>query len=133
MIDEHAAYAALPAQDMDRARAFWEGTVGVKVRRVMPGGILYDTAGGSGFFIFSSHGSASGSHTQVSFWVTDIEKEVALLQERGVEFEEYDLPALKTVDGIAEMGDGAGLAAWFKDSEGNLVGMFQYLGDASGS
>lgn len=129
MIDEHPAFAALPAQDMERARAFWEGTVGAKVRRVMPGGVLYDTAEGSGFFIFPSQGTASGTHTQVSFWVTDLEKEVAVLQERGVVFEEYDYPTLKTIDGIAEMGGGAGLAAWFKDSEGNLVGMFQYLLD----
>jgi hypothetical protein len=73
--------------------------------------------------LFQSGGASSGSHTQASFQVSNIEAEVAALQSRGVEFIEYDFPTLKTEKGIAKTPDGR--AAWFRDTEGNLLGVFQ--------
>jgi hypothetical protein len=73
--------------------------------------------------IFPSQGGSSGSHTQIGWVVEDVAAEVADLKSRGVVFEEYDYPSLKTVDGIAEVP--VGRAAWFKDSEGNVHGVLQ--------
>ena len=90
---------------------------------------------GSGYFsLFQSSGSPSGSHTQMGWEVSDIEATVKELRRRGVVFEEYDLPGLKTSNGIAEVtgnypsSGGVGeRAAWFRDSEGNLLGIGQAI------
>jgi hypothetical protein len=79
--------------------------------------------GGSRFRLFPSGGSASGSHTQLALVVSDISAQLLALRARGVTFEEYDYPNLKTVDGVADLGYAR--AAWFKDSEGNLLGIAQ--------
>lgn len=94
------------------------------------GGLRYVCVGGE-FAIFLSAGTQSGTHTQMGWEVEDIEATVRELRARGVEFEEYDLPGLKTVDGIAEItgnypSKGVGeRGAWFRDSEGNLLGLGQ--------
>ena len=72
-----------------------------------------------------SSGAASGQHTQMGFAVDDVESVVEALKERGVVFEEYDTPSLKTVNGIADTGPMR--AAWIKDSEGNVLGLVQFL------
>jgi hypothetical protein len=87
----------------------------------------------SSFGLFQSAGRAAGTHTQMGWEVADIEPVVETLRSRGVVFEEYDLPGLKTVNGIAEIEGNypskgrAERAAWFKDSEGNLIGIGQPL------
>jgi len=82
--------------------------------------------------LFQTLGRPSGEHTQMAFEVDDIDAVVAGLRERGVELEEVDLPGLRTVDGIAEVegnypssGGKGERAAWFRDSEGNLLGVGQ--------
>ncbi len=80
---------------------------------------------GTGFLLFLSQGKASGTHTQMGWMVDNIEAEVAELQRRGVVFEEYDTPGLKTINGVATIGTEK--AAWFKDSEGNLLAVSQLL------
>jgi hypothetical protein len=84
--------------------------------------------------LFVSTGASSGNHTQMGWEVTDLRVTVEALRARGVIFEEYDLPGLKTVDGVAEVAGnypskgGVGeMAAWFRDSEGNLLGIGQPL------
>jgi catechol 2,3-dioxygenase-like lactoylglutathione lyase family enzyme len=121
----------LPATDLRRARAFYAQKLGLEPAEERPGGLLYRCAHGA-FALFESPGAASGSHTQMGFEVDDIEATVAELRRRGVVFEEYDLPGLTTVDGIAEVAGnypskgGVGeRAAWFRDSEGNLLGIGQ--------
>ncbi len=119
----------LPAQDLNRARSFYEEKLGLEPIEERPGGLLYRC--GTGLFaLFASNGSASGSHTQIGFEVTDVKAAVRILRARGIVFEEYDLPGLKTVDGVAEIignypskGGKGELAAWFKDSEGNMLGI----------
>jgi hypothetical protein len=64
------------------------------------------------------------AHTQVRFWSTDVENDVAELAARGIVFEDYDLPALKTVDHVATTA-GIGKSAWFKDPDGNTLALFQ--------
>jgi catechol 2,3-dioxygenase-like lactoylglutathione lyase family enzyme len=118
----------LPAQDLERAKAFYAEKLGLEPDEERQGGLRYVCAGGE-FALFESAGAASGGHTQMGWEVEDIEATVSELRARGVEFEEYDLPGLTTVDGIAEIegnypSKGSGeRAAWFRDSEGNMLGI----------
>ena len=123
--------ARLPAQDLDRARAFYSEKLGLDPIEERPGGLRYRC--GTGYFsIFESAGVASGTHTHMGWEVDNIDAVVAELRHRGVVFEDVDLPGLQTVDGIAEVSGnypsagGVGeRAAWFRDSEGNLLGIGQ--------
>jgi catechol 2,3-dioxygenase-like lactoylglutathione lyase family enzyme len=125
--------ARLPAQDLNRARTFYAEKLDLEPIEERTGGLLYRC--GSGLFaVFASGGSPSGSHTQISFEVADLRATVRILRARGIVFEEYDVPGLKTVDGVAEIvgnypskGGRGELAAWFKDSEGNMLGVGQPL------
>ncbi len=128
---EHSDVATrLPAQDLKRARTFYAKKLGLEPAEERPGGLLYRCGRGS-FALFQSAGAATGTHTQMGWEVADIEATVAALRSRGVVFEEYDLPGLTTVNGIAQIAGnypskGRGeKGAWFKDSEGNLLGIGQ--------
>lgn len=115
--------ATLPAQDIQRARKFYEQKLGLTPEAVTPdGGAIYRT-GTTGFTVFPSQGTASGDHTQIALIVADVTSTVAELKKSGVKFEEYDLPGFKSEGGIVGMGDEKG--AWFKDTEGNLLGLIQ--------
>ena len=120
----------LPAQNLQRARAFYVEKLGLEPTEERPGGLRYQLASGE-FALFESAGQPSGEHTQIAFYVDDIGAVVADLRARGVVFESYELPGLTTVDGIAEIAGnypskGSGeRAAWFRDSEGNLLGIGQ--------
>ncbi len=96
------AKAALPVEDLARARAFYEEKLGLTPSREVEGALFYE-------------GSV----------VKDIAATVAELRSRGVRFEEYDFPGLKTVDGIADLGYEK--SAWFRDSEGNLLALGQLV------
>jgi catechol 2,3-dioxygenase-like lactoylglutathione lyase family enzyme len=130
----------LPAQDLARARRFYAEKLGLEPVETRPGGLRYECVDGSGFALFESTGRPSGEHTQMAWKVDDIEAVVAELRSRGVVFEDVDLPGLRTVDGIAEVAGnypsagGAGeRAAWFRDSEGNLLGLGQTVRPATGT
>ena len=111
--------ATLPAQDMARARKFYEQKLGLTPDQVQPDGGVFFKTGETGFLVFPSMGKPSGDHTQLAIDVEDVTATVNELKKSGVKFEDYDFPGLKTQDGIAEIGGGKG--AWFKDSEGNLI------------
>ena len=121
----------LPAQDLERARAFYAERLGLEPLERRPGGLLY-RCDGTDFVLFQSAGMPSGDHTQMAFEVADIEAAVNELRGRGVVFEEYDLPGLRTIDAIAEVegnypskGGRGERGAWFRDSEGNLLAIGQ--------
>jgi catechol 2,3-dioxygenase-like lactoylglutathione lyase family enzyme len=122
----------LPAQDLERAGAFYAEKLGLEPVEERPGGLHYRCRSGH-FALFASGGVASGSHTQMALEVDDIEAVVAELERRGVEFEEYDFPGLTTVDGIADIEGNypskgsRERGAWFRDSEGNLLGIGQSI------
>jgi catechol 2,3-dioxygenase-like lactoylglutathione lyase family enzyme len=119
----------LPAQDLDRARRFYAEKLGLEPVDERPGGLLY-RCGGTDFALFRSAGASPGTFTQMGWEVDDIETVVSQLQQRGVVFEEVDLPGFRTKNGIADI-DGnypsknarGERAAWFRDSEGNLLGI----------
>jgi catechol 2,3-dioxygenase-like lactoylglutathione lyase family enzyme len=133
LLEAATVAARLPAQDLDRARRFYAEKLGLQPIESRPGGLRYHCGAGS-FSLFESTGRPSGEHTQMAWQVDDIEAVVAELRNRGVVFEEIDVPGLRTVDSIAEVaGNYASLggrgerAAWFRDSEGNLLGVGQAL------
>jgi catechol 2,3-dioxygenase-like lactoylglutathione lyase family enzyme len=132
MLEQSSVATRLPAQDLGRARAFYADKLGLEPFEKRPGGLLYRC--GTGFFaLFESAGTASGTHTQMGWEVTHIFATVAALRSRGVVFEEYDLPGLKTRDGVARIqgnypSKGTGeYGAWFRDTEGNLLGIGQSI------
>ena len=125
MLADRAMHAALPATDLERARRFYAEKLGLIPERDMFGALFYRCGENTQFVLFPSQGTANGTHTQAGWIVDDIEAEVAELKARGVIFEEYDMPPLKTVQNIAITESARG--AWFKDSEGNLIGLIQLV------
>jgi catechol 2,3-dioxygenase-like lactoylglutathione lyase family enzyme len=94
----------LPAHDLDRARRFYADKLGLRPADERPGGLLYRCGTGE-FAVFESAGSSPGTFTQMAWEVNDIEATVAELSQRGVVFEDVDVPGLRTVGGIAEIPD----------------------------
>jgi catechol 2,3-dioxygenase-like lactoylglutathione lyase family enzyme len=123
MLSDARVGAAVPCQDIDRAKSWYKENLGLSPSEENPGGAYFKLAGGTEFFLFPSSGKSDGSFTQVGFEVPDLEAEVAELKKSGVTLEEYDFPGLKTVDGIADIEGEKG--CWFKDSEGNLLAVFE--------
>lgn len=120
MLSDKRVACALPVQDMERAKAFYKEKLELSPTQERPDGIFYECGGRTGFFLYESMGASKGDFTQMGFEVDDVEATVAELRERGVEFEQYDFPGLKTDEnGIAAIEGERG--AWFKDSEGNLL------------
>jgi catechol 2,3-dioxygenase-like lactoylglutathione lyase family enzyme len=115
--------ATIPAKDLDGTRRFYEDILGAQIVTEDPGGILY-RSGDSSFSLYPTEFAGTAQHTLGAFMVNDVEAAVADLRAKGVTFEEYDLPGLKTVNGIAELGGERG--AWFKDPEGNILSVVEY-------
>ena len=126
MLQQSPIVPYIPASDIPRARKFYEEKVGLVPREEVAGGVVYECAGGSWIFLYQSVGAGTSTASQAFWQVKDVEAEVAELKKRGVVFEEYDLPGMKTVNGVATM-DGA-KGAWFKDSEGNIFAIIQTTG-----
>jgi catechol 2,3-dioxygenase-like lactoylglutathione lyase family enzyme len=124
--------ARLPAQDLDRARTFYRDILGLEAAEERAGGLLY-RCGDTEFALFASAGKASGTFTQMAFYVDDIEATVTALRSRGLQLEEIDAPGLRTRDGIADIegnypSKGRGeRAAWFRDSEDNMLGIAEVV------
>lgn len=121
MLNNLKVQAVLPVTDLGRARDFYEGVLGLSPDAVLPAGTFYACGEKSSLAITRNGGTPNGEHTQLAFIAEDVEAEVADLRARGVIFEEYDDGPMRTVDGIARRGPITG--AWFKDSEGNLLGV----------
>ncbi|HJR59914.1 MAG TPA: VOC family protein [Vicinamibacterales bacterium] len=113
----------IPAADITRAREFYEKKVGLVAKQVIADGVVYECAGGSWIFLYRSDGAGTSKASQAFWQVKDVEAEVDELRARGVRFEEYDRPGLKTVNGI--FSGGGSKAAWFRDSEGNIMALIE--------
>lgn len=130
MLGLQAVATRLPAKDLARARAWYAEKLGLEPAEERPGGLLYKV-GGCAFALFESGGQSDGSFTQIAFDVADLRAAVAVLRARGVVFEEYDEGPFATQDGIVTVDDnypskGKGeYGAWFRDCEGNMLGMGQ--------
>ena len=119
MLGNHRVFATIPAIDMARAKGWYEDKLGLKPASEFPAGALYTLGGGTAFLLYPTQQAGKAPNTLMGFESTDVEGDVAAMRKRGVVFEQYDTPDLKTVDFIASFGDLKG--AWFRDSEGNIL------------
>ena len=122
MLTNCDTYTTIPVSDLERAKQFYGTTLGIAAVMVTEGGVMY-RSGGTRFFVYPSAYKASG-HTQMSWVVGDIKAEVAALKSKGIELVEFDVPGVKTVDGISQSGP-AVWTAYFRDPDGNLLGLTQ--------
>lgn len=123
MLQSSPLYAYIPAKDVARARQFYEQKLGFKPGRELAGGVTYEFAGGTACFLYPTPNAGTSKASQAFWQVSDIEREVAELKSRGVEFENYDVPGDKSPSGVVTAGGAK--AAWFKDSEGNIMAIIQ--------
>ena len=123
MLQKSPIHAYIPAKDMKRARQFYEQKLGFTPKQEFAGGVVYEFADHTSCFMYPTPNAGTSSASQAFWQVDDVEREVAELKERGVTFEEYDMPGMKTEGGIAKAGGAK--AAWFKDSEGNIMAVIQ--------
>jgi len=123
MLKNAQIVAYIPVADLARARKFYEQKVGLQPKEEYAGGVIYECGKGSWFFMYRSPGAGT-SKASTAFWaVDDVAAEVAELKARGVVFEEYDTPQIKTLSSIAT--GGGAKTAWFKDTEGNILAVSQ--------
>jgi predicted enzyme related to lactoylglutathione lyase len=121
MLNDSRVEANIPASDLERARDFYADKLGLVPVGEIPGiQLAYRTAGDTNFYIYLTDYAGQAGHTLAQMHVDDIESTVHDLQAKGVTFETYDLPGVTWDGGIASMGE-MGRAAWFKDSEGNIL------------
>lgn len=129
-LDSAHAVTKIPCQDLDRARRFYRDRLGLEAAEEREGGLRY-LCGATEFHLFQSSGSASGTATQMGFEVDDLDRVVADLRARGVEFEEVDVPGftvegeIVTVPGNYPSKGRGERGAFFRDSEGNLLALGQ--------
>ncbi len=115
---------ALPASDINRAKAFYREMLDLKpIDETPDGGAMYET-GSSRFLVYPSAFAGTNKATAAGWEVTDIDGIVSELRARGVKFQEYEFDEIKTINGIAALPDG-NKAAWFVDSEDNILSLFQ--------
>ena len=117
------AMVTLPATDIDRARKFYQEVLGFEVGEAGEDGSVRVQVGDSSIMVYPSEFAGSNRATAVGIGVEDATAAVAHLRDRGVQFEEYDFGEMKTIDGVLTMPNGD-KGAWFKDTEGNIVGLF---------
>ena len=115
----------LPVKDMQRARRFYEGGLGLEAIGEKPDGKFVYHCRGTEVALFPRAEGTLATHTALSFQVDDIGTAVAALKARGVVFADYDLPGLKTVEHVCVLG--AEKAAWFEDTEGNILCLHEDL------
>jgi catechol 2,3-dioxygenase-like lactoylglutathione lyase family enzyme len=124
VLTQRRVHTTIPAADLDRARQWYAEKLGFFPVRELPTGLFYDAAEGTRFVLYPSPNAGQAPTTLMGWSTTDVETEVRDLKARGVVFEEYDYPTLKTVDSIATRGNVR--SAWFRDSEGNILAIVQF-------
>jgi catechol 2,3-dioxygenase-like lactoylglutathione lyase family enzyme len=124
MFDKMMATAVLAASDLDRAKAWWHDVLGRDPVYEEPEGeaVFYDI-GGTGVMVYRSDFAGTAKNTVLNLMTDDLDRDMTMLRTHGVMFHDYDMPGLKTVDGVAELGDER--SAWFSDSEGNIFAIGQ--------
>ena len=125
MLQQSPLYAYIPARDMARARRFYEEKLGFTPAAESDGGVHYAFAGGTGCFLYPTPNAGTSQASQAFWSVTDVDREIEALKARGVTFEDYDMPGEKSLSGAISAGGAK--AAWFKDSEGNIMALIQTL------
>ncbi|MGH3715381.1 MAG: VOC family protein [Micromonosporaceae bacterium] len=122
MLADLSVHPTIPARDLERAKRFYRDILGLKVTEERPEGISFES-GDTKLYLYPTFTPEVAAHTLASWDVADLDAEMTELRGRGITFEEYDFPGLKTENGVAELGGERG--CWFKDSEGNILALGQ--------
>jgi catechol 2,3-dioxygenase-like lactoylglutathione lyase family enzyme len=125
MLQGNQVTAILPVKDMERARRFYEKSLGLAPLGLKPDGKFVYRCGGTEIALFPRPGGTKAEHTALSFQVKNISAAIRELEARGVQFADYDLPGLKTVEHVCVLGSEK--AAWFQDPEGNILCLHEDL------
>ena len=125
MLQKSPMYAYIPAKDIARARKFYEGKLGFVPSKVEDNGVIYEFAGKTGCFLYLTPNAGTSQASQAFWSVEDVDAEIEAMKARGVTFEDYDMPGEKSPSGAITAGGAK--AAWFKDSEGNIMALVQTL------
>jgi predicted enzyme related to lactoylglutathione lyase len=123
MLQQFPMYAYIPARDLARARQFYETKVGLRPKEERNGGVVYEFAGGTACFLYLSPNAGTSQASQAFWSVQDVDGLIQALKARGVQFEDYDIPGEKSPAGAITAGGAK--AAWFKDSEGNIMALIE--------
>jgi catechol 2,3-dioxygenase-like lactoylglutathione lyase family enzyme len=118
-------YTVLPVKDLARARAFYRDKLGLEATLEKPGMLAYSGPSGYIFQLYETPSAGTAQNTQMGWSSSELDADVAELRQRGVVFEDYDLPGLKTENGIGFVGTER--SAWFKDTEGNTICISQTI------
>jgi predicted enzyme related to lactoylglutathione lyase len=125
MLQDSPMYSYIPAKDLARARQFYEGKLGLKPSQQQNGGVVYEFGRGTAAFLYPTPNAGTSQASQAFWSVADVDREIEALKARGVVFENYDMPGEKSPSGAITAGGAK--AAWFKDSEGNIMALIQTL------
>src|SRR3954468_17603883 len=125
MLQRFPLYAYIPAKDVARARRFYEDKLGFRPKEETAGGVAYEFGDRTACFLYPTPNAGTSKASQAFWQVDDVEREVAELTRRGVVFERYDVPGQTSPSGVVTY-EGA-KAAWFKDTEGNILALIQGL------
>ncbi len=126
MLGDNRVMTAVPVRDVEKARRFYEGVLGLRFvgGPRADGSFDYECGAGSGLFTYPTEKNAGKSPATLAAWqVDDIEATATQLRDKGVVLQEYDMPGLRTEDGIATLPGGRAL--WFKDPDGNILNVFE--------
>jgi catechol 2,3-dioxygenase-like lactoylglutathione lyase family enzyme len=124
MLSERRCAPMIPASDLERAKTWYAEKLGFQPADEDPDGVRYSSGDGTEFWLYPSQYAGTNQATAMGWLASDLSAEMDELRSRGVTFEEYDIPGIKTVGGVAEFGSGE-RTAWFKDSEGNILALFE--------
>ena len=129
MLQDAPMYAYIPAKDLARARKFYEEKVGLKASQQTNGGVVYEFGKGTAAFLYPTPNAGTSQASQAFWSVEDVDAEIVALKARGVVFEHYDMPGERSPQGAITAGGAK--AAWFKDSEGNIMALIEDLSSRS--
>jgi len=125
MFKDTKAFSGYSVNDIAKAQAFYHGILGLETKETMGGMVLQlHTSSGIPIMLYAKPNHEPATFTVLNFPVTDVEKAVADLKAKGVTFESYDFPNLKTDSDNISRGGGPKIA-WFKDPAGNILSVLE--------
>src|SRR5262245_40484903 len=124
MLSTAPVTATIPYRGLKSAEPFYSRKLGLKRMSgsVKDGYLVYKAGKGTSLLLFESTSNKKSDNTAATFEVSNLKREMMRLRKLGLDFEDYDLPGLKTVDGVAE---GMGRIAWLKDPDGNILALHE--------
>ncbi len=126
MLQACPMYSYIPAKDIARARRFYEDKLGLRAKEETNGGVVYEFGGGTAAFLYATPNAGTSQASQAFWSVQDVDAEIQALKARGVRFEQYDdMPGERSPQGAITAGGAK--AAWFMDSEGNIMALIETL------